>query len=610
MTDGDLFWMPILLIGVPVAIAWALALRQALRLGRRASEGGKTAHSQEVRASFLLGALLLAGFLALALVPLWFQAVVPPSLIRRTEIGLLAAAEVVYVIAMATAILALIPLLTFSILPLFRPPTSDLRPSIVRWLALTISFLLAAAAAEAAAAACLWARTVPMPWLPIRFDDPPGENVVDILVIGESSARGVPYDRWLSVPDIVAWKLGEAFPHLAFQVENQAAPGLSLQAMHTKLAGLKRRPELAILYAGHNEFMSRYDWAAGAYHYADESPPPARTLQTLAERISPLLRLMSRTAQSLRTSTPPPRIVTRQLVDVPVYTAEEYAERLREFGARLGAIVNYLEWIGARIVLVIPPGNDVGFEPNRSFLSRGTPRALRAAFASEFLAARRDEVTDSERAVTAYRRLLERQPSFAETHFRLARLLERTKRWDEALLHYVAARDLDGLPMRMPSDFQGTYRDVAARHPRAILVDGPAELRATADHGLAGDVYFTDGLHPSLIGYTVLAQSILTKLHQERVLGWPTASPPPVVTPRDCAIQFKLDLPKWQIVCGYSAWFYNRTAFIRHDPSERLAKAARYAMGVKQLAAGASLDSLRIPGLGLEKVPGTFSTRN
>ncbi len=119
--------------------------------------------------------------------------------------------------------------------------------------------------------ACLWANSIPMPWLPTRFEDRPGDNVVDILVIGESSAQGVPYDRWFSVADIVAWKLRAAFPQMTFQVENQATPGLSLQAMHTKLAGIKRRPELVILYAGHNEFQSRFDWAHGALHYADET---------------------------------------------------------------------------------------------------------------------------------------------------------------------------------------------------------------------------------------------------------------------------------------------------------------------------------------------------
>ena len=339
-----------------------------------------------------------------------------------------------------------------------------------------------------------------MPWLPVRFEDRPGEKVVDILVVGESSARGVPYDKWFSVADIVAWKLEAAFPRLTFRIENQAAPGLSLQAMHTLLAGIRRRPELVILYAGHNEFQSRFDWGHGAIHYADESLPATETLQGLARRISPMMRLLGDTARSLRVSIPPPHVVTRRLVDVPVYTAEEYVDRRREFGLRLAAIVSYFEWIGVQVVLVIPPGNDAGFEPNRSFLKSNTPRDERERFATEFAAARAAETADPAAAEKMYRRFLERQPQFAEGHFRLARVLERSANWDEAFQHYVAARDLDGLPMRLPSDFQQVYKDVAARHPRAILVDGPAEFHASTEHGLIGDSFSTDGLHPSLNG--------------------------------------------------------------------------------------------------------------
>ena len=437
----------------------------------------------------------------------------------------------------------------------------------------------------------------------ITFEDRAGDRVVDILVIGESSAQGTPYERWFSVADIVAWKLGAAFPTIAFQVENQATPGLSLQAMHTKLAHIKRRPELVILYAGHNEFQSRFDWAHGVFHYADETPPAAETLQSLARRVSPMLRLMGETAQKLRVSTPPPRNVTRQLVDVPVYTPEQYADRLKEFRTRLGAIVSYLEWIGAQVVLVIPPCNDAGFEPNRSFLSSNTPRAEREAFASEFLAARRDETENPAQAEKVYRRLLERQPRFAESHFRLARLLEQAGNWDEAFRHYVAARDLDGLPMRLPSDFQQAYKDVAARHPRAILIDGPMEFHAAADHGLIYDVFFADGIHPSLNGYTVLAQAILTKLRQQQVFGWSAEAPLPVVTPLDCAKRFQMDGPKWRGICGYSAWFYSRTGFLRHDPAERLAKAVKYGNGARELEVGAPVESVRIPGVGPRAEP-------
>jgi tetratricopeptide (TPR) repeat protein len=600
MSEPDVVLIPLLFLGVPLAIGWAYALRLTVRARRRALDAGESARWQRARGSVLLGLLLLAGFLVPAIAPLWFQTFVSHSLIRRTEIRLLAAAQVVYGAAVLTATFAIIPLLAL----LFgrrAPRVAHHRTA--RWIALAMSILVAAGAAEGVAAACLWANSIPMPWLPTRFPDRSGDNVVDVLVIGESSARGVPYDKWLSVADIVAWKLGAAFPQMAFPIENQASPGLSLQAMHTKLAGITRRPELAILYAGHNEFQSRYDWAHGALHYADETPPAQETLRSVAQRLSPLLRLMGETAQHLRLSTPPPRNVTRQPVDVPVYTPEEYAHRLWEFRTRLEAIVSYLERIGAQVVLVIPPGNDGGFEPNRSCLPGNATRAQREAFASEFLAARRDESRNPEQAAKAYRQLLARQPQFAECHFRLARLLQQAGSWDEAFRHYAAARDLDGLPMRLPSDFQQAYKEAAGRHPRAILVDGPAEFHARADHGLIDDVFFTDGLHPSLNGYTVLAQAILTKMRERHVFGWPAEAPIPLVTPVECAKRFHIDAAKWQEVCGYSAWFYDRTAFIRHDPTERLAKSAKYRKAAQELKAGAPLDSVHIPGVGPQAEP-------
>ena len=600
MNNLDLTLMPVIFLGGPVAFGWGYAVRQTIRARQRAGRDGASSRWRRVGASFMLGLLLLAGFLMLSIGPPWFRATVRESAIRRTEAWVLDGAEIVYGTAIVITTFALIPLL---ILRVSRRKTVRARFWTTRGLVLAISVLGSAGVAEGVAVACLWAMSIPMPWLPVRFDDGPEDTVTDILVIGESSAQGVPYEKWLSVADIVAWKLGTAFPRMDFRIVNQATPGLSLQAMHTKLAGIERRPELVILYAGHNEFSSRFDWAHGALHYTDEIPPATVTLQSLGRRVSPLIRLMGETAQRLRVSIPPSRIVTRRLVDVPVYTAEQYAERLTEFGTRLGAIVTYLEWIGARVVLVIPPGNDAGFEPNRSFLPTETSRADREAFATEFAAARAVQTTNRAEAEMRFRRLLERQPRFAETHFQLARLMEQAGRWDEAFRHYVAARDLDGLPMRLPSDFQQWYRVVASQHPRAILVDGPAEIHASADHGLLDDVFFADGLHPSLNGYNVLAQAILTRLYNHHVFGWSAEAPPPVVTPLECATRFEMNPAKWQDICAYSTWFYNRTAFVRHDPTERLSKAAWYDNGARELKAGKPVDSVRIPGVGPRAEP-------
>ena len=284
-------------------------------------------------------------------------------------------------------------------------------------------------------------------------------------MLGESSARGVPYHDWLSVGEIVAWKLREAFPDRQFPVEYLARPGLTLDKVHFWMSSLERRPDLVILYAGHNEFQMRYDWAHAARHYRDETPPTPVTLEDLAHKYSPLCRLIQQTVRTYRIALPPPPSVKRQLVDVPAYTAEEYDTRLNDFRTRLEEMTAYCEQVGALVALVIPPGNDADFEPNRSFLPPQTTRAERDAFAAEFRAARQAEDADPDDGIAAYRALLASQPGFAEAHYRLARLLESTGQREEADRHYVAARDCDGFPMRCSSDFQQAYRDVAARTP-------------------------------------------------------------------------------------------------------------------------------------------------
>ena len=56
-----------------------------------------------------------------------------------------------------------------------------------------------------------------------------------------------------------------------------------------------------------------------------------------------------------------------------------------------------LKAAGVLTILVVPPGNDAGFEPNRSTLPPETPRAEREAFCKAVLEARDLERTDPAR---------------------------------------------------------------------------------------------------------------------------------------------------------------------------------------------------------------------
>ena len=350
--------------------------------------------------------------------------------------------------------------------------------------------------------------------LPTAFPDPPSDRDIDLVVMGESSAEGVPFSNWLSMGSILTWKLSQVIPGRPIRPRVIARSGDTLEWQHRELANLPRRPELLIIYCGHNEFTSRLAESRDLAYYFDESLPTGwDMLVDRIERSSSVCGLIRETAEKCRIAIPPPKSGHRKLVDVPLYSSTEYITLLTDFRRRLDAIVSYAEQIGALPVLIVPAANDAGFEPSRSFLPAATTRSERESFQREFMAVRRLETEGQspDAAIDCYRSLLARYPGFAETHYRLARMLEQKEAWDEAYRHYVAARDRDGYPMRCTSDFQQVYRDIASRHD-CILIDTQSYFHAIGRHGLLDDELFQDAMHPSLRGQIALAQAVLQAL--------------------------------------------------------------------------------------------------
>jgi hypothetical protein len=530
-------------------------------------------------------------------VPDWVGALVPAWVWPRVRIGFLVALRAGYG---AVAVGAPLGALVFAGL-LLRTRRALWGRGLLLCLSLTLSLM----ALEGGALAWeRWARRVPalpsrfapaLPALPGAFPERAG-GAIELAVIGESSAAGEPYQDWLSVGRIVGWQLERVFPGRAVRVNVLAESGTRLERMHQRLAGLERRPDALIVYAGHNEFQARYLWSRGVPYYADEVPK--RPAPAWAERVSPLDRMIGEALEAQRQSIRPPEVITRQLVDRPTCSEAEYAEILDDFGKRLEAIAAYCESIGCLPVLVIPPGNEAGFEPNRSVASRDTGPSRRAALARRMREARALEACDPARAEADYRDLLSSQPTFAEAHFRLARLRERAGDRAGACDHYARARDGDALPLRCPGPFQEAYRRVAARHP-SLLVDGPAVLRAADPDGVAGDRLFNDAQHPALPGHVALSQAILNGLAGRRAFGWPDGRPAPVVDPAECARHFGVDDRAWAKVCERAADYYGKTAYIRFDPAERLAKAERYREAARRIAEGVAPAAAGVPGIGL-----------
>jgi hypothetical protein len=436
------------------------------------------------------------------------------------------------------------------------------------------------------------------PTLPSEFSDRDGDRDVDLVVLGESSAEGVPYQKWFSVGQIVKWQLEQAIPGRTFRLRILARSGDTLERQHEGLARLKRRPELLIVYCGHNEFLSRFFAFRDPPHYfLDQRPSDWERFIGRMERLSPFLGMIHESAEKCRIALPPPT-TERELVDVPVYTPGEYSTLLADFRHRLEAIVSYARGLGALPILISPPGNDSDFEPNRSFLPADTPRHIRESFRRAFLTARQLESTDHSASMKQYRDLLARQPGFAEAHYRLAKLLEHAGAWDEAYQHYVEARDHDGFPMRCPSAFQEVYRDVATRQD-CLLIDGQSYFHAIGREGLLDDALFQDAVHPSFRGQIALAQAVLSVLHARRAFGWPDHQPLKPIDPATCAAHFGLTASGWRDIANWGMTFNSLVCRLRYDTSERSRRIDAGIAAANQIDAGTAPEALGFPNVGV-----------
>jgi hypothetical protein len=447
---------------------------------------------------------------------------------------------------------------------------------------------------ESALAIASSARAGAKAALPGRLPDPEG-GALNLVVLGGSSARGYPYETRVSIGQVVAWRLAQATGRPVV-TEILAEGGANLEGQRAALAGLRHRPDAVIVYAGHNEFWTRVPWS--------RRWRPATGWFDRFRRASRLAGLIDAAIDGNQIDAPPPPRGRPPAIDRPACSPAEFAEVVRRFRRDLEAIVAFCRRQGAHAILVIPPSNDAGWEPNRSVLPAGAGDA-EGVEAERGLAEAGGE-RDPGRAERRYRALIARWPTLAEAHYRLGRLLAAAGREREANAALAAARDLDGFLYRCPTAIQEVYRGVAAAGgPGVVLIDGPAVLRATSPSGRLDYHVFHDAHHPSFVGHAALAEAVLTALAAR---GWPRRFDP-AVDRAACADRFAIDADAWLRACSWAASAHQFAARERHDPTVRLAWADRFIGAAARIRAGAEPGQAGVPGLGVTPIADAEATR-
>jgi lysophospholipase L1-like esterase len=364
-------------------------------------------------------------------------------------------------------------------------------------------------------------RFKPNPHREFLADRPP--DTFRIVVLGDSSAAGVPYGVEYAFSAWLAQRLALELPSTRIEVTNAAMPGYATRRLRMIAEELVAyAPDLVIVYNGHNEFAERRYYA----HLVDMDPRLFRLREWLVSmRIWGFLAAMFG-EQAINDDAP--RIdlqnvdESREMFAVLDQRAggTGYASQSeREYGAmlyrfNLEQIVRTLRGGGAQVMFLTLSQNFADWAPgasaHRPDLSPGERSTWEGIVAD---ADRLRDQGDCAAALARYRDALAVDDQFADLHFRVANCARQLGSFEVARTHYRRASDLDQVPHGAPTSFNEILRSVA-QADGALLVDVDAALTAASADGLVGDDLFADWVHPNIRAHQAIAAAIADAARQ------------------------------------------------------------------------------------------------
>jgi len=318
---------------------------------------------------------------------------------------------------------------------------------------------------------------------PFRTDKP--QDAVRVVVLGGSSTAGFPYQWYHGFPSALERRLSDRFAGHPVEVINlgmTAVNSYTLWDLSDHVVEMK--PDLVIVYAGHNEFYG----ALGAGTTASWYPKGAwfgRTLLTLKRSALVLALenlLLGPPDYGLEPGSNERTLMARVVQNAGiVYGEGTYQAGIDQFRSNMDRVLDRLA-------------------------SRGIP-----VLAGTLVANLRDQhpLSQTEDAVAAFDAAREALAS-----------------GDTTAAHrlFIEARDLDQIRFRASSDINeiiGSWD----RREGVTVVDLEPVFEAASPAGIPGNNLFTDHLHPNSEGYDLMADAMVSPAVSLLETGRRPASP-------------------------------------------------------------------------------------
>lgn len=342
---------------------------------------------------------------------------------------------------------------------------------------------------------------------------PPGA-ALRLAFFGASTTVGVPYAPACSYPDMVAERLRAMLPDRGVEAVNLGASTRSARVTR-ELAGLVDAVDVAIIEAGHNEYLP---------HNLPEGSFAAFGLRRRAEA-SVAFRFLTRWLDDDQAPAADPSLAQTVFNGAALHESDPAPREIVEswLADDLRAAIRIQRERGAEVLVVLPPADWIDYGPEESRIGKGVDRAAVLAALVEIDAGLETLETPfggtgeagAELRAGLHQRLeelLAGSPELAAAQHRRAVLL----RWegDHELARVWLERAFDHAvrPHVVTPRTYGVLRRVAEEEG-AVVIDAAARFVAASADGIVGFPLIVDHCHPSLEGQHLLASAVIDGLH-------------------------------------------------------------------------------------------------
>ncbi len=348
------------------------------------------------------------------------------------------------------------------------------------------------------------------------------DNAFRIFCLGGSTVQGRPFAIETSFTTWLKLNLETADPSRQWEVVN--CGGISYASY--RLIPIMRElldyePDLFIICTGHNEFLEDrtygpvkrtprwiarpHAWLSQLYTY--------NTLRSVA------VQIRSKTGAVARKQRPQlPEEVNALLdyrggLDDYHRDAEWRQGTIAHFEFNLHHMVAMARQSHVPVVLVNPPYNLKDSPPFKYVNRKGLTNDQENQFQQLWEEAKQEGITVAERVVLL-RKAIAIDDQHAGVRYHLGKCLLSQGQYDAAKAELIAAKDEDICPLRILTSMRDIITEVAQDHA-VPLVDAQLLFVKLTPHGITGDEWFVDHVHPSMRGHQRLARALFGEMVQQ-----------------------------------------------------------------------------------------------